>query len=220
MLLVLEHIKSRYERAAIPNEIKLQKITLICILATLPISIFYALNYDARLYLSSLKIPEKYHSSSEIRDSFIFELSINCLDEICLHEFIKGKNLEEIAKISDRFFNMETISRKKQAAAISYFAGNKYRNPPLLYRASRYYLASSVKEFERALEVLNNRYIHDHGLSDYYRGLVWNSQANPGRDPEKALKLFNKARDAGIPAAGKILLNLKAQVEGEGSSRK
>lgn len=220
MLHVLELIKPRYERAAIPSELKLQKITLICVLATLPIFVFYTLNYEARLYLSSHKSNNKYNNSVEIHDSNAFQLNVNCLDEICIDEFIKGRNLEDIAKISDRIFNMKTISRKKQAAAITYFAGNKYRNPPLLYRSARYYMASSVKEFDTALETLNNQYIDDHGLSDYYRGLVWHSAANPDRDPEKALKFFEKARDAGIPAAEKLLLNPNARVKGEGSSQK
>lgn len=216
----VNRLQFRFKTYIFPRDLKLRKLIFLSILLTLPISVFYALNYTARLDLQSVKNIQFGKTENKFSEEILDELSFRISDEEYIGEFIEQKSIEEIAKYAELLFISKVESKQKAAASLSRRAGIKYRSPPLLYRAARYSMAAPIRDYGKALEILNIEYVAGDGLADYFRGLIWQDAANPDRDLEKARTFFEKARDAGIPAAQKMLLNLDARAKGSSSLRK
>lgn len=203
-------LKSRYGIGNNPGRVIFGNFTILSVFLTIPISFYFAVNYNLRADLLSFKNQIFEKSQDEINEKELILVSQLVSDKKYMNELIKSKTIEEIADLSISLFETKIVSNQKAAASISLKGGQIYRNPPLLYRAARYYMAAQVRDYDMALEILNNQYIADDGLSDYYRGLIWIDAANPKRNPEMARAYFEKARDAGIRAAEPLLLKLEA----------
>jgi hypothetical protein len=194
----------------------MRKFVFISVMLTLPAAIYFSINFHSRAELISWKNKKIGISNIESKDVVLKELYLNIKDTQYLEDLIGRKSIEEISKFSEILFTSKVPERQNAAALISYIAGVKYRNPPLLYRAARYYMAAPIRDYGKALDILNIEYVAGEGFSDYYRGLIWQDVANPDQDLKKARVFFEKARDAGIRAAERMLINLDERSKAAG----
>jgi hypothetical protein len=198
---------------------KMHKFILVSIAATLIPSSFIFLNRDAKKMLASVKA-----QFSEAREPDSTEtatlFSKQPLDVELLKRELKGTRPDQMVRLLGELHNTKVPENQRMAAELALEGGIRYRYPGLMFQSVRFYMASPIRDFAKALQILEHPFLSKGPLRDFYRGLIWQDPANPARDVARARSYLESSSDAGLAAAGKALVRLDDQSRDQGNLQK
>lgn len=199
------------------RDVTVRQLIHISIVITTVISAYYIFYEKSRRAANSNSAGTELDRETA---SIVELISKSPQDVSFLDKLLKGKSPREIVRIAAALHKSKVESNQRVAASISLMSGLRYRYPSLVFQSVRFHMASPIRDYGKALEILDNQLLSKNALTDYYRGLIWQDPANPSQDLEKARIYFESARDAGVKAAERMLVKLEASPPVPGSPRK